>query len=167
GAALPAASYAGVLVPVTIIFGMGVFDDLKPLKPKAKLAIEALAATLLFACGIGIHFFRHLFHSERLGTILDLSVTLFWVLLITNAFNLIDGLDGLAAGSAAISALTILVASIVDPHPWITVLVVATLGAILGFLPFNRNPASIFMGDSGSLFIGFLLSALSIAVAHK
>jgi UDP-GlcNAc:undecaprenyl-phosphate/decaprenyl-phosphate GlcNAc-1-phosphate transferase len=160
-------TYLGILGPVLLIFAMGVYDDLKPLKPIAKVAVQALAATFLYLGGVGIHFFHSFFHSHFLGTLFDLPLTLFWVLLITNAFNLIDGLDGLAAGSAGLSALMILVAAIVSQNALITFLVVAFLGAILGFLPFNRHPASIFMGDSGSLFIGFFLSALSMGLAHK
>ncbi len=160
-------TYLGILVPVLLIFGMGVYDDLKPLKPTSKIAVQVFAATLLYLGGVGIHSFHSFFHSHFLGTIFDLPLTLFWVLLITNAFNLIDGLDGLAAGSAGLSAVMILIAAVVTGHTLITFLVVAFLGAILGFLPFNRNPASIFMGDSGSMFIGFFLSALSMGLAHK
>jgi UDP-GlcNAc:undecaprenyl-phosphate/decaprenyl-phosphate GlcNAc-1-phosphate transferase len=160
-------SYLGILVPVMLIFAMGVYDDLKPLKPRAKVAVQLVAATLLYLGGVGIHFFHSFFNSHLLGALFDLPITIFWVLLITNAFNLIDGLDGLAAGSAGLSAVMILIASIVGHNTLITFLVIALLGAIVGFLPFNRYPASIFMGDSGSLFIGFFLSALSMALAHK
>jgi UDP-GlcNAc:undecaprenyl-phosphate/decaprenyl-phosphate GlcNAc-1-phosphate transferase len=162
----PLRNYFGIVVPVLLIFAMGVYDDLKPLKPKAKVAIEALAAVILYFGGFGIHYFNSLLVSHILGTLIDLPLTILWILLITNAFNLIDGLDGLAAGSALISAITILIAALLGHSSLVTFLVVAFVGAIIGFLPFNRHPASIFMGDSGSLFIGFLLSALSIAVAH-
>jgi hypothetical protein len=94
-------------------------------------------------------------------------MTIFWVLLITNAFNLIDGLDGLAAGSALISAISILAVALVGHHELMIYLVVVLIGAICGFLPFNSFPASIFMGDSGSLFIGFLLSALAMGAGRN
>src|SRR4029077_3215165 len=96
-------TYLGILVPVLLVFAMGVYDDLKPLKPVAKIAVQILAATLLYLGGVGIHFFHSFLHSHFFGTIFDLPLTLFWVSLITNAFNLIDGLDGLAAGSAGLS----------------------------------------------------------------
>ena len=159
-------NYFGIVVPVLLIFAMGVYDDLKPLQPKVKVAIEALAAIILYAGGFGIHYFYSL-TDGILGKAIDLPITILWILLITNAFNLIDGLDGLAAGAALVSAITILIAAVVGHNSLVTFLVVAFIGSIIGFLPFNRHPASIFMGDSGSLFIGFLLSALSIAVAHR
>jgi UDP-GlcNAc:undecaprenyl-phosphate/decaprenyl-phosphate GlcNAc-1-phosphate transferase len=86
----------------------------------------------------------------------------FWVLLITNAFNLIDGLDGLAAGSALISAMVIFAISLNGNNDVVAILVIALAGAVLGFLPSNFYPAKIFMGDSGSLFIGFLLSTAAL-----
>jgi UDP-GlcNAc:undecaprenyl-phosphate GlcNAc-1-phosphate transferase len=126
-------SYLGILVPVMLIFAMGVYDDLKPLKPRAKVAVQLVAATLLYLGGVGIHFFHSFFNSHLLGTLFDLPITIFWVLLITNAFNLIDGLDGLAAGSAGLSAVMILIASIVGHNTLITFLVM---------LPWRSHAAS-------------------------
>jgi UDP-GlcNAc:undecaprenyl-phosphate/decaprenyl-phosphate GlcNAc-1-phosphate transferase len=160
-------NYLGIIGPVVLIFLMGAYDDLKPLTPKAKIAVQALAAVLLYAGGFGIHYFSTLFNRSIAGRAIDLPLTVLWVLLITNAFNLIDGLDGLAAGSALISGIMVLVASISVHNNLVTFLILVLLGAILGFLPFNFYPASIFMGDSGSLFIGFLLSALSMAASRK
>jgi UDP-GlcNAc:undecaprenyl-phosphate GlcNAc-1-phosphate transferase len=160
-------SYLGILVPVLLIFLMGAYDDVQPLKPKSKIAVQACAAILLYLAGFGIHYFSALFGGHPIGAAIDLPLTVFWVLLITNAFNLIDGLDGLAAGSALISAIALLVVCLLGHNDLITYLVVVLLGAILGFLPFNFYPASIFMGDSGSLFIGFLLSALAMAAGQE
>jgi UDP-GlcNAc:undecaprenyl-phosphate GlcNAc-1-phosphate transferase len=159
-------SYLGILVPVLLIFLMGAYDDIKPLKPKSKIAVQACAAILLYVAGFGIHYFSTLFGGRPIGVVLDLPVTVFWVLLLTNAFNLIDGLDGLAAGSALISAVAVLAVCLLGHNVLITYLVVVLLGAILGFMPYNFYPASIFMGDSGSLFIGFLLSALAMAAVQ-
>jgi UDP-GlcNAc:undecaprenyl-phosphate/decaprenyl-phosphate GlcNAc-1-phosphate transferase len=164
--AVSARGYLGILVPVLLIFLMGAYDDVQPLKPKSKIAVQALAAILLYLGGFGIHFFTPLFHSH-IGVAIDLPLTIFWVLLITNAFNLIDGLDGLAAGSAMISAVAILIVCLLGHNDLLTYLVVVLLGAIFGFLPFNFYPASIFMGDSGSLFIGFLLSALAMGAGQE
>jgi UDP-GlcNAc:undecaprenyl-phosphate GlcNAc-1-phosphate transferase len=96
-----------------------------------------------------------------------LAFTILWVLAITNAFNLIDGLDGLAAGSALFSTLVVFVVTLLNGYSLVTVMTIALAGAILGFLRYNFNPATIFLGDSGSLFIGFLLSALALAGAQK
>jgi UDP-GlcNAc:undecaprenyl-phosphate/decaprenyl-phosphate GlcNAc-1-phosphate transferase len=160
-------NYVGILVPVVLIFLMGAYDDLKPLKPKSKVAVQAIAAIVLFAGGFGIHYFNTLLGGNLIGRLIDLPLTILWVLLITNAFNLVDGLDGLAAGTALISAIVVLAAAMSSHNDLVTFLVVALIGAIVGFLPFNFFPASIFMGDSGSLFIGFLLSALSMAGTRR
>jgi UDP-GlcNAc:undecaprenyl-phosphate GlcNAc-1-phosphate transferase len=160
-------NYFGILVPVMLIFFMGAYDDIRPLKPKSKIVVEASAAILLYFSGFGIHYFQWLFDGKDVGRLIDLPLTIFWVLLITNAFNLIDGLDGLAAGSALISAISILAVALVGHHDLMIYLVVVLIGAICGFLPFNSFPASIFMGDSGSLFIGFLLSALAMGAGRS
>jgi UDP-GlcNAc:undecaprenyl-phosphate GlcNAc-1-phosphate transferase len=160
-------NYLGILSPVLLIFFMGAYDDIRPLKPKSKIAVEATAAIFLYFAGFGIQYFQTLLGGRDIGRAIDLPLTIFWVLLITNAFNLIDGLDGLAAGSALISAISILVVALVGHHALMIYLVVVLIGAICGFLPFNSFPASIFMGDSGSLFIGFLLSALAMGAGRS
>jgi UDP-GlcNAc:undecaprenyl-phosphate GlcNAc-1-phosphate transferase len=165
--AISTRGYLGILAPVLLIFLMGAYDDIKPLTPKSKIAVEASAAILLYIAGFGIHFFSTLLDGHVIGKAIDLPLTVFWVLLITNAFNLIDGLDGLAAGTALISSIALLAVCLLGHNDLVTYLVVVLLGTTFGFLPFNIYPASIFMGDSGSLFIGFLLSALAMASAHE
>src|ERR1700742_4067744 len=155
-------NYLGILVPVLLIFFMGAYDDIRPLKPKSKIVVEASAAILLYFSGFGIHYFQWLFDGKDVGRLIDLPLTIFRVLLITNAFNLIDGLDGLAAGSALISAISILAVALVGHNQLMIFLVVVLIGAICRFLPFNPIPGCIFMGDSGSLFIGFLPGALAM-----
>lgn len=160
---LPVAPFLAILLPATIIFLLGVYDDLRPVTPKIKIAVQLVAATALYFGGFGIRFSGSFLGIPFLVPAVGLVITVFWVLLITNAFNLIDGVDGLAAGSAVISAM-ILVAAAFFGHSYISVfLMTALAGAIAGFLPSNFYPASIFMGDSGSLFIGFLLSASACA----
>lgn len=157
----------GILGPALIIFLLGLYDDLHSIGPYRKFGVQALAAVLLYLSGFGIHQLD-LFSSGRvLQTAIGLPLTVLWVLLITNAFNLIDGLDGLAAGSALFSTIVVLAVSLLIPNPMVTCLTIALAGAILGFLRFNFHPASIFLGDSGSLFIGFMLSALALAGSQK
>lgn len=157
----------GLLGPAFIIFLMGFYDDLRSLSPYWKFGVQTLAATMLYWGGFGIHQVDLFATGQILGSVVGLPLTVFWVLLITNAFNLIDGLDGLAAGSALFSTVVVFVVSLLGPNPTVTFLTIALAGAILGFLRFNFYPASIFLGDSGSMFIGFMLSALALASSQK
>jgi UDP-GlcNAc:undecaprenyl-phosphate GlcNAc-1-phosphate transferase len=121
----------------------------------------------LFAGGLRIVDVPVLFGARQFGWALSLSITIFWVIGITNAFNLIDGLDGLAAGSGLFSTLVVFVVALTSHSELVSLLTVSLAGAILGFLRFNFNPATIFLGDCGSLFIGFMLSALALQGAQK
>lgn len=165
-AALSRRTVLYILAPATLVFLLGLYDDFKPVKPQVKFAVQAVAATLLFFGGFGVFQLPLLFGSHTLGW-LALPLTILWVLWITNAFNLLDGVDGLAAGSALFSTITVFVVSLVSGNFLVSSLTLALAGAILGFLRFNFNPATIFLGDSGSLFIGFMLSALALAGAQK
>jgi UDP-GlcNAc:undecaprenyl-phosphate GlcNAc-1-phosphate transferase len=156
-----------ILVPATVVFLLGVYDDLHPVGPYVKFAVQGLAATMLFTGGLRILNIPVLFGEHQLPSFIGLPLTILWVLAITNAFNLIDGLDGLAAGSALFSTLVAFVVTLLGGYSLVTVMTIALAGAILGFLRYNFNPATIFLGDSGSLFIGFLLSALALAGAQK
>jgi UDP-GlcNAc:undecaprenyl-phosphate GlcNAc-1-phosphate transferase len=132
-----------------------------------KFAAQSLAASMLFIGGLRIVNIPVLFGEHQLPWFVGLPLTILWVLAITNAFNLIDGLDGLAAGSALFSTLVAFVVALLNGYSLVTVMTIALAGAILGFLRYNFNPATIFLGDSGSLFIGFLLSALALEGAQK
>jgi len=156
-----------ILVPGALVFLLGVYDDLYSLGPYWKFAVQAIAGAMLFAGGLRILDIPVVFGGHHLPWYLGLPTTIIWVLAITNAFNLIDGMDGLAAGSALFSTLVAFVVSLLSGYALVTVLAIALAGAILGFLRFNFNPATIFLGDSGSLFIGFILSALALAGAQK
>jgi UDP-GlcNAc:undecaprenyl-phosphate/decaprenyl-phosphate GlcNAc-1-phosphate transferase len=164
---LPAMKAFGILGPAIIIFLLGLYDDLHSIGPYWKFGVQAVAAVLLYLAGFGIHQLDLLSAGRILQTAIGLPLTVVWVLLITNAFNLIDGLDGLAAGSALFSTVVVLAVSLLIPNPMVTCLTIVLAGAILGFLRFNFYPASIFLGDSGSLFIGFMLSALALAGSQK
>ena len=166
-AGLAPAMLLRIYVPACLIFCLGIYDDLHGAGPYLKFSVQAVAAIMLFAGGMRILDLPLIFGSHSLPLFVGLPLTVLWVVAVTNAFNLIDGLDGLAAGSALFSTMVFFVVSLVT-HSWLGSLMSVTLaGAILGFLRFNFNPATIFLGDSGSLFIGFMLSALALAGAQK
>jgi UDP-GlcNAc:undecaprenyl-phosphate GlcNAc-1-phosphate transferase len=152
----------GFLIATSAIFLMGVYDDLKSICPRSKLIFELFASAFLYFVGFGIHDVNLSVSGYAVGKPLGFALTVAWILLITNAFNLIDGVDGLAAGSALLSAIVVIATSLVRHNDLATMLSCALFGTLLGFVPFNFHPASIFMGDSGSLFIGFALGALSL-----
>ncbi len=166
-AGLAPATLLRIYVPACLIFCLGIYDDLRGASPYLKFAVQAIAAVMLFAGGMRILDLPLIFGAHSLPWFVGLPLTVLWVVAVTNAFNLIDGLDGLAAGSALFSTMVFFIVSLVT-QSWLGSLISVTLaGAILGFLRFNFNPATIFLGDSGSLFIGFMLSALALAGAQK
>jgi UDP-GlcNAc:undecaprenyl-phosphate/decaprenyl-phosphate GlcNAc-1-phosphate transferase len=156
-----------LLGPATIIFVLGLVDDFRGVNAYVKFAVQAGAAVILFFSGFGISRLSVLAGHSQLGWLVGLPLTILWVLWITNAFNLIDGLDGLAAGSALFSTAVTCIVAIIFHSTGIVLLTLALAGAIAGFLRYNFNPASIFLGDCGSLLIGFLLSAIAIAGSQK
>ena len=166
GEPVPRRTVFTILAPATLVFLLGLYDDFRPVKPYVKFAVQGVAGALLFFGGFGVFRLPLLFGAHEFGWI-ALPLTILWVLWITNAFNLLDGVDGLASGSALFSTLTVFVVSLVAGNFLVSSLTLALAGAILGFLRFNFNPATIFLGDCGSLFIGFMLSALALAGAGK
>ncbi|HKW16119.1 MAG TPA: MraY family glycosyltransferase [Terriglobales bacterium] len=156
-----------ILPPAILILLLGVYDDLRSASPYLKFLIQAVAGAMLFAGGLRILDLPVLFGPHQFAWYTSLSLTILWVIAITNAFNLIDGLDGLAAGSALFSTLVVFVVALVGNMPMIALITLALAGSILGFLRFNFNPATIFLGDCGSLFIGFMLSSLALYDAQK
>ncbi len=156
-----------ILVPGFLIFLLGVYDDIYQIGPYAKFAVQALAGSLVFAGGLRIENLPVLFGHHHFPSYLGYPLTILWILAITNAFNLIDGLDGLAAGSGLFSTLVVFVVALLSDSPLVSLMTVVLAGAILGFLRFNFNPATIFLGDCGSLFIGFMLSVLALYGAQK
>ena len=156
-----------ILVPACLIFLLGLYDDIRSVGPYVKFAVQAVAAAMLWLGGLRILDLPVLFGTRQFPWFVGLALTIVWVLGITNAFNLIDGLDGLAAGSALFSTLVVFVVSLLSHSSLVALMTLALTGAIVGFLRFNFNPATIFLGDAGSLFIGFLLSALALEGAQK
>ena len=157
-----------LLIPATGMMLFGVYDDFRSASAPLKLAVQTVAATALFVSGLRIEAVSSPFGGHwDLPIWLSFLATAFWVALVTNAFNLIDGIDGLAAGASIFAFLSILIFSIAQGHPEISLLSVILIGAIMGFLRYNFNPATIFLGDSGSLFLGFMAAGLSLAGSQK
>lgn len=156
----------GIVMGATLILAIGIYDDIKGLKPKAKLAGQILCALILFFFSVQIRGMTNLlpFGPKYLIFPLGLSlvVTVFWVVAITNTVNLIDGLDGLAAGIVCIACLSVAYTSAMSGRLGTAQIILAVGGATLGFLLFNFYPAKIFMGDGGSMLLGFLLSGISL-----
>lgn len=163
----------GILLGSLIIVIGGFIDDLLDLKPWQKLIFQIAGACTLIAFGIKISMITNPISNSnsyiKIGSILGIISTLIWVVGITNAFNLIDGLDGLAAGIGIISSSTMALIAFLNGQGRIEAQVLSLIlaGAVLGFLPYNFNPASIFMSDVGSQLIGFLLAAISLEGAIK
>jgi UDP-GlcNAc:undecaprenyl-phosphate GlcNAc-1-phosphate transferase len=152
------------LCPAAIlVFLTGLLDDLIGLKPWQKLGAQFVAAGIAVSSGLQINaVVWHQFPSW-----IGIPVTIIWLVGCTNAFNLIDGLDGLATGVGLVATTITLIAALLDHNIGMAFAMVPLVGALLGFLRFNFNPASIFMGDSGSLFIGFLLGCYSVLWSQK
>ena len=147
---------------------LGIWDDLKALSPAQKLVFQVLIATIVYAAGIRIGGITNPFGGETIELdIISYPVSLLWIVGITNALNLIDGLDGLAAGVATVAALTIAAVSIIHGEMAPATVALVLAGSLLGFLRYNFYPARIFLGDSGSLFLGFLLAVLSLLISKK
>ena len=153
-----------VMTGCTLIYMLGLIDDLKDLKPLVKLCGQIVCATVVYIMGVRIEFITNYLGPGNMafGDVACFIITVLWLIAITNAVNLIDGLDGLAAGIAAISALCIGYVAYIHGQYLPTLAMMAIAGAALGFLPYNFNPAKIFMGDSGSELLGFSIAAVSI-----
>jgi UDP-GlcNAc:undecaprenyl-phosphate/decaprenyl-phosphate GlcNAc-1-phosphate transferase len=156
-----------VIVPATGLFLVGLFDDLRGLTAKVKLLAQIAGGCCLFYSGL--HFISFNWHGAPavVNSGISLLATVFWVVLVCNAINLIDGLDGLASGAALFSMATIFTVALAQGRSGVAVATLVLGGAILGFLIFNFNPASIFLGDCGSLFVGFMLSGFVLAEAQR
>lgn len=155
------AGWLPALLGVVIVFGVGLRDDLKPVRPLVKLAFQVLAALVAISMGVRIDHVTLSGVTYPLGW-LTVPLTIAWIVGLTNAFNLMDGLDGLATGLAIIAAATCAAVSITRGDTQGGLLLVALLGALCGFLPYNFNPATIFLGDSGSLVVGHVLAVTAI-----
>ena len=148
----------GVVVGGSIIFIMGAIDDIKGLKASIRLIGQLIAVMILIKCGVVLNTFPH----TNMGYIWNILLTIFWVIGIINALNFLDGMDGLAAGITAISSFMFFIIALSTGQHYLGYLAIALIGACIGFLFYNFKPASIFLGDSGSTLLGFLLASFAI-----
>ncbi|MGM0378993.1 MAG: glycosyltransferase family 4 protein [Bacillota bacterium] len=159
----------GIILGGIIIVLTGILDDIYTLSAKTKLFLQILSAIVVVGFGVRIEIFTDIFNNSKyiyLG-MLSFPVTVFWIVGITNTVNLIDGLDGLAAGTAIIASISLIYISLINNRIETAILLVLLTGATFGFLPYNFNPAKVFMGDCGSLFLGYFLAVTSILGAVK
>ena len=161
-----------VLLGAAIIVALGIFDDVLALGAKLKFVVQIVAAAIPVCIGdLQIGLFTNLNPLSdtpfvHLG-ILAVPVTIIWIVGITNAVNLIDGLDGLAVGVSSSAAITMLAVALLTGNMPIAITMAALAGACIGFMPYNLNPAKIFMGDTGSTFLGYMLATVSIMGLFK
>ena len=152
----------GIIIGSSLIFLLGLYDDLKGASPFLKIGVQIIAGLVLVNFGLAVTVltspFRHPLYLGWWG----IPFTILWVVFITNALNLIDGLDGLAAGVSAIAALVLFVVGLMREGPLTAFLCAGLVGGSLGFLRYNFPPARIFMGDAGSMLLGFLLASISL-----
>ena len=161
----------GMLLGAVVIVVLGVLDDIYALPAMPKFLVQIGAALIAVLQGNVITHLSNpnLFSASPIWNlgVLSIPFSVLWIVAITNAVNLIDGLDGLACGVSAISSMTLLVIALTVSEPQVALLMAALAGACLGFLPYNLNPAKIFMGDTGSTFLGFILAVVSIQGLFK
>jgi UDP-GlcNAc:undecaprenyl-phosphate GlcNAc-1-phosphate transferase len=153
---------AGLLVGGTVILIVGIIDDMKHLSAKAKLFGQIIAALVLVLFNVRIEWLTNPFGDMIYLNYWSIPLTVLWVVGLTNTLNLIDGLDGLAAGVSTIASITILLVALQQNFWTVAILTAALAGSALGFLQHNFNPAKIFMGDTGSMFLGYMFAAVSI-----
>ena len=163
--------FLGMLAGSLVIVILGLVDDKYDLNAKLKFVVQILAAAIPVSQGVVIHYISHPFGFLgipylNLG-VMAIPVTIVWIVAITNAVNFIDGLDGLSVGVCSISSLTMAVIALILGQGSEAVILAVLLGACLGFLPYNFNPAKIFMGDTGATFLGFMLSCMAVSGLFK
>ncbi len=149
----------GIMLAGCLIFGVGIFDDIARLKPYTKLLSQIVVAALLVNFGIKMNIIPY--------PLISIPITILWVVAIMNSFNLLDNMDGLAGGIGAIVGIILFIFSFLNGNFEVGLPALILAGSLLGFLRYNFNPAQIFMGDSGSMFIGFMLGAITLQGSWK
>lgn len=159
----------GFLAGILVVAAFCIVDDIKTIKPITKLIGQTIGAIIVVISGIRIEGITLPFlNFPEINEITSIIVTLIWIIIVTNAINLIDGLDGLSSGISVISAVSLLIIFVLNGSSMISiVLITALAGALVGFLPYNFTPAKTFLGDTGSNFLGFALSVISILGSAK
>ncbi|MBQ2118607.1 MAG: undecaprenyl/decaprenyl-phosphate alpha-N-acetylglucosaminyl 1-phosphate transferase [Clostridia bacterium] len=157
---------ASLLLGGMVLVFLGVLDDIFSLKAWVKALVQLAVSFIPILFGLRINFFSWFGGQVQLG-VFSIPVTVFWIMALTNAINLIDGLDGLACGVSAISSLSMTVVTILNGDPVSALFCAILAGTCAGFLPFNSNPAKIEMGDTGALFLGYTMAVLSISGLFK
>lgn len=161
----------GILFGSIIIVAMGAIDDVMNLNPWIKLGVQIIAALVAVLYGVVIHVLTNpaVFNGREVLAIgyLAVPVTILWIVGCTNAVNLIDGLDGLACGVSVISSVTMLIVALMVAEGNVAIILAALTGACIGFLPYNFNPAKLFMGDTGSQLLGYVLATVSVMGMFK
>ncbi|MBQ3054043.1 MAG: undecaprenyl/decaprenyl-phosphate alpha-N-acetylglucosaminyl 1-phosphate transferase [Clostridia bacterium] len=161
----------GIIIGAVIIVSLGIIDDIKALNAKPKFFIQLAASIIPVIMGSRIVFVSVPFANQVtnivFSDILSYVISVLWIVGVTNAVNLIDGLDGLAAGVSTIASASIFFIALINGNAFVTLISVILVGACLGFLPYNLNPASIFMGDTGATFLGYIMAVMSIQGMFK
>lgn len=158
--------FFGLMLGSFLILCLGIYDDIRGVKAPVKLIFQAIAALILILCGYNLNIITNPFGGQIQIGLWGIPLTILWIVGLTNAINLLDGLDGLACGVSGIAGLTLFFSSL-DGPPFMPVIVIGLSGACFGFLRYNFYPARIFLGDTGSLLLGFVLAAVSIQSSFK
>ena len=161
----------GILIGSVIIVATGAVDDVVSLRASVKFIIQIIVAIIAVMHGVVIEVVMNpnvFAEAEHIALgFLSIPITVIWIVAVTNAVNLIDGLDGLAVGGSTIASVTMLVVALVVAEPNVAIILACLAGACVGFMPYNLNPAKIFMGDTGALLLGYVLSTASVLGMFK
>ncbi len=162
----------GILIGLVLIVVISLIDDISPLPALLRFGVQIVAALIPVLHGVRIEFLSNInIFSDmpylHLNEWISIAVTIIWIVAITNSVNFIDGLDGLAVGVSSISSLCMLIIAMMVSEPNVAIIMAALFGACVGFIPYNKNPATIFMGDVGAMSIGYLLATISIQGLFK
>ena len=158
----------GLFLGGTVLVIVGIIDDMKDIPAKVKLCGQIVAACIVVAFGVRVDFMTNIFHGDTFFlSVFSIPVTIIWIVSIINAVNLIDGLDGLAAGISIIAAITMAIVGYASGQTAMASMAMILIGATLGFLRYNFHPAKIFMGDTGSMFLGYNLAVFAVLGVAK